>query len=117
MTRQPWTVQVDDSLAVARRMFAEREVHHLPVLDGDQLVGILTARDANLAADRLATVGEVMLPVHPVSPDDSLADVLDLMMAKHCDAVVCTDERGVEGIFTAADALRLLAERVHRRAA
>src|SRR5262249_1394004 len=56
MTRQPWTVQLDDSLAVARRMIAEREIRHLPVLDGGVVVGMVTERDLASTRDRIGTV-------------------------------------------------------------
>jgi acetoin utilization protein AcuB len=117
MTRQPWTVQIDDSLGVARRMLAEREIHHLPVLDGGEVVGMLIDRDINLAGDRLGTVADVMTSVYQVSADTPLGDVLDDMTSGHRDAVVVTRDREVEGIFTSSDALRLLADMVRQRAA
>ena len=117
MTRQPWTVQLDDSVAVARRMLAEREIHHLPVLDGGKVVGMVTARDVGLAGDRLATVADVYVPVHLVDAKTPLGDVLELMTSKHADAVVVSSGGEVEGIFTASDALRVLADLVRKRAA
>jgi CBS-domain-containing membrane protein len=41
----PYTAQVDDSLRRARASMVEHGVRHLPVKDGDSLVGILTDRD------------------------------------------------------------------------
>lgn len=117
MTRQPWTVQVDDSLGVARRMLAEREIHHLPVLDGGEVIGMVTDRDLNLAGDRLGTVVDAMVSAHQVAADTPLGDVLAEMTANHWDAVVVTREGTVEGIFTSSDALRVLAELVRKRAA
>jgi acetoin utilization protein AcuB len=114
MTPQPWTVQLDDSLAVARRMMAEREVHHLPVLDGLLVVGIVTERDLALAADRLGTVEQVMAPVHRVASETPLEDVLDEMATNRWDAVVVSDDGRVEGIFTASDAVYLLRDVVQR---
>src|SRR6476469_10299191 len=51
MTPFPHVVHVDDSLRVARTMMVEHEVHHLPVKEGDPLVGILTDRDLKRALD------------------------------------------------------------------
>jgi acetoin utilization protein AcuB len=117
MTRQPWTVQIDDSLAVARRMLAEREIKHLPVLDSGMVIGMVTERDLSLAQDRLATVADAMLPVHLVDSHTPLGEVLDLMTSSRMDAVVVTDNGHVEGIFTTTDALRVLAAFVRQRAA
>lgn len=117
MTRQPWTVQLDDSLGVARRMMAEQEIHHLPVVDGGVVVGMVTERDLTAAADHLGTVADVLMPVHTVSADTTLGDVVDRMTENRWDAVVVTDADRVVGIFTASDALRVLADLLHRRAA
>jgi acetoin utilization protein AcuB len=117
MTPQPWTVQLDDSIAVARRMIAEREIRHLPVLDGGEVVGMCTERDLAAAVDRLGTVADAIEPAHLVSTETPLADVLDLMTAHHWDAVVVLHDGEVEGIFTAGDAVRALRDLVERRAA
>jgi CBS domain-containing protein len=119
MTRQPWSVQLDDSIGVARQMLALREIHHLPVLDGNRVVGMVTERDLVLAAERTgATAEAVMAAAHVVELDASLADVLEAMVERRWDAVVVTSaEGGVEGIFTAMDAVRLLRDLVKRRAA
>jgi len=117
MTPQPWTVQLDDSLAIARRMIAERDIHHLPVLDGGDVVGMVTERDLAHAANRLGTVADVMVSAHAVATDAPIADVLDMMMTRGFDAVVVTSAAGVEGIYTASDAVRMLLETLRRRRA
>jgi CBS domain-containing protein len=117
MTPQPWTVRLDDSIAVARRMIAERKIHHLPVLERDTVVGMVTERDLALAADRLGTVGEVMAPVHRVDADTPLDDVLDAMTTRRWDAVVITTDDQVAGIFTTSDAVRVLRDTLRRRRA
>ncbi len=45
MTDQPVTVAPDDDLEVAARRMADLGVRHLPVVDGTQLVGVLSIRD------------------------------------------------------------------------
>ncbi len=119
MTPQPWSVQLDDSIGVARQMLAQREIRHLPVLDGNRSVGMVTERELALAADRAgATVEAVMAPAHSVDAGALLADVLEAMLDRRWDAVVVTAEDGsVEGIFTAMDAVRMLRDLVKRRAA
>lgn len=117
MTRQPWTVQADDSLMLAREMMEARGVHHLPVLDAGAAVGIVTSHELDAARDRLGTVADLMKPAQCVSGDMLLCDVLDRMTSEHIDAVVVTDGMKVEGIFTATDALRVLARMVRQRAA
>jgi acetoin utilization protein AcuB len=115
MTKQPWSVQLDDSLAVARQMLAAREVHHMPVLDNDKVVGMIVARDLIAAVDRAATAESVMSRAHEVDADTAFSEVLESMAAQQCDAVVITKAGRIEGIFTAMDAVRLLYERMRPR--
>ena len=49
MTEQPVTVAPNDDLEVAARRMAEIGVRHLPVVEGDRLVGVLSMRDLLLA--------------------------------------------------------------------
>jgi CBS domain-containing protein len=49
MTEQPVTVAPDDDLEVAARRMAELGVRHLPVVDGNRLVGVLSMRDLLVA--------------------------------------------------------------------
>lgn len=109
MTKQPWAVRLDDSVGVARQMLAVREIRHLPVLDGDRLVGIVTERE--LAGDRTTTVDRVMRSVREVDAKVALTDALELMLEENRDALVVTRNGAVDGIFTAMDAVRVLHDR------
>jgi len=40
----PW-LNPEDDVTVAARLFYEKQLHHLPVVDGDELVGVLTPTD------------------------------------------------------------------------
>ncbi|MDB4961466.1 MAG: hypothetical protein JWP01_1465 [Myxococcales bacterium] len=117
MTRQPWSVQEDDSIGVARQMMAQREIHHLPVLDGKELVGVLTDRDLVAASQRVGvTVEQVMTATAlRVDIDTPLDDVLERMIDRRSDAVLITADGDVAGIFTANDAVRVLRDVLHHR--
>ena len=45
MTRSPLTVASDVSIADAAKLMGERRVRHLPVVEGDMVVGMLGIRD------------------------------------------------------------------------
>ena len=45
MTPEPFTVQADATLEDVATLLVDRDVSRLPVLDGDQLVGIVTKSD------------------------------------------------------------------------
>jgi CBS domain-containing protein len=45
MTRSPVAVSRDVGVAAAARLMGERRVRHLPVVEGDMVVGMLGIRD------------------------------------------------------------------------
>ena len=49
MTRDPTTVPPDTPAADALRTMLERNFRHLPVLDGDRILGIVSMRDLTAA--------------------------------------------------------------------
>ncbi len=52
MTREPYTLGPDDSLAAARKLMAEHHIRHVPIVSGDNcLVGVVSQRDVLAAAD------------------------------------------------------------------
>ena len=54
MTRQVITVSADTDLLSAARLMGERKVRHLPVVEGDNLLGMIGIRDVLAAlAERL----------------------------------------------------------------
>ena len=60
MSREPLTAAVDDNLMDAAARMADRNVRHLPVVDGDRrVVGILSDRDVR------TLVGDASRPLRP----------------------------------------------------
>ena len=57
MTRNPVTVQADDRLSSAAQLLLERKIGALPVLCGEQLVGIITESDILRGIVQLADAG------------------------------------------------------------
>jgi acetoin utilization protein AcuB len=116
MTRSPHTVTVDTPLLKAREIFREREIRHLPVLEGKKLVGILS--DGNLkqalaspGGERFLVADAMMPDVFAVSSDADLATVVDEMAKeKYGSAVIQDSDETVAGVFTTVDACRVLAE-------
>ena len=81
-----FTAQADESLDVAADRMNWHQVGALPVLEGQQLVGIITERDVTAAmaegADPVITpVSDYMTPAPEVlGPDNELADAAHLML-------------------------------------
>ena len=85
MTTDVVTTDPDADVVYAFEKLMKHKISSLPVVEGDKLVGIITATDVghNLILDKyeLGTrVEEIMIsPVVTVSPDDSLETVIKVM--------------------------------------
>ena len=112
------TITLDAPLPRAIELMQEHGIRHLPVLDGGELVGILSEGDLTAAETLERTelgalsVAEAMTPEpYAVRARTPLADVAQKMAdQKYGCAVILDEHGGVLDIFTTNDALRLLAE-------
>ena len=123
MTPFPYVVQVDDSLLVARTMMVEHSIRHLPVKDGNTLVGVLTDRDLKRSLDphfglppeEELFVRDVFVPdAYVVDVTEPLDEVLDQFSARHIGSALVTKDGRLVGIFTLVDTARLYCQ--HLRA-
>jgi CBS domain-containing protein len=54
MTRRPLTIAADDEVLAAAQLMSERRVRHLPVVEGENVIGLFGIRDAlRLIVERL----------------------------------------------------------------
>ncbi len=120
MTREPYSVASTDSLRRAHDLMHRHEIRHLPVLDGGRLVGVLADRDITVIGAlpgvdlHCVEVSHVMESPLDVWGETPLDQVSDLMLKRKRDCVIVRGGHGVEGIFTATDALQALANLVRR---
>jgi acetoin utilization protein AcuB len=115
MSRDPFTIGVDQPLAVAHRMMREHHIRHLPVLAEGKLVGMVTERDLAFvetfgdADPAVVKIAEAMTPdPYLVGPGMPLADVAREMATRRLGSAVVVDKGHVIGIFTTVDALEAL---------
>ena len=116
MTLSPHTIGRSQTLAFAHEMMMKHDIRHLPVLDGGKLVGIISERDLLLLETfrgidpREVKVEEAMVPdPFLVSPSAPAGEVCRLMAQHKYGSVIVAEHGKVVGIFTAVDALRILA--------
>jgi acetoin utilization protein AcuB len=117
MTPGPYCVAPSVSLPDAHAIMLEHGIRHLPVMDGDKLVGILSDRDLNLV--------QTLVPVHPqqitvedamtadpyaVASDTPLNRVARVMVERKIGSAVVLDGRHIVGVFTVIDGLQALVE-------
>jgi len=126
MRRSPVSVNRSDTLHHALRTLETWKIRHLPVVEGDRLVGIVSDRDLKKAApspfDRdtaeefvrftsAVTVKEVMSKeVVTTSPHCPIEEAAALMFEKRIGALPVVQEGRLVGIITETDVLEALVE-------
>jgi acetoin utilization protein AcuB len=118
MTAAPVCIQLDAELEHAVKLMQEHGIRHLPVMDGEDLTGVVTDRDLAMIESLLPEewqricVAEAMTPEpYSVTPDAPLWEVAKHMAREKFGCAVVTDEGGaVVGLFTTTDALNVLAD-------
>lgn len=120
MTWPVTTLSPTDTLAQAEQLMNVERVRHIPVVDGDVLVGVLSHRDVLAAAistlsnpsdeedlelKRRARVGEVMRgAVETITPETSAVEAADHIITHKLGCLPVVDERHhLIGIVTASD--------------
>jgi acetoin utilization protein AcuB len=126
MTPDPLTVTPQASIAEVWDLMREADVRHLPVVQGDALVGMVSDRDlgrvdiarllnvegAGALRDELATpiVRVMTSQVIAVGPEADIGEVIELLIEHKIGAVPVVQEetREVLGIISYVDVLRAL---------
>jgi acetoin utilization protein AcuB len=115
MTTAVHSVHLETSLEDAHRAMRDRGVRHLPVLDGDKLVGIVSERELELLRSfpmidmSVASVSDAMPDqTYVVGPDTPLREVVRTMAEKKYGSALVVEDQRVRGIFTTVDALAVV---------
>lgn len=118
MTPFPHAIAADAPLSEAREFLNLHRLHHLPVMDGERLVGVISDRDIKLLlgldpdyAQRSGLqVREAMATdIYVVDLSTPLDQVLDTMVERRIGSALVTRKGRLAGVFTVTDACRELA--------
>lgn len=106
------------------KLMREQQIRHLPILDGNQLVGILTERDIRMIesfkgidSTKVLVEDAMEQNVYVVAPNTPLDEVAAEMASKKYGSAVVMQNLHVVGIFTSVDAMNALSELLHTRLA
>lgn len=99
----------------AVRAMRERGFHHLPVMDGTQLVGILSDRDLPKNGDALVVADIMTRNVRTCDQNDKIGDITDIMIEHRINCLPVLDSnKRIVGIITSTDLLKYL-RRTHKQ--
>jgi len=133
MTRTVVTVSPHTSVLNARRLMATHGIRHLPVVVGDEVVGMVSDRDirpadpqlgralsglqSDLLTGRYRRVETLMsAPAHVVFPKQDVSEAAELMLTRRISALPVVDHGRLVGIIGLSDCLRCMLDE-HRAAA
>lgn len=112
MTRQVITAGPDDKLSVARDIFRKNRVHHLPIVHGTQLIGILTTYDIFKRIDAKDDYDKILIKdvmtthVATLEPEDKVGSAAELFLENLFHAVPIVKDGELKGIVTSFDVIK-----------
>ena len=119
------TIQMGQKLSDARKLMQVNQIHHVPVVNGTKLVGLLSAVDlASLSLtsfgsdersndtilDNQFSVKDVMSKnVVTIKPTTSIREVAEMLAEGHFHSLPIVDKEGnLKGLVTSTDLIRYL---------
>jgi CBS domain-containing protein len=127
MTKDPLTVTPTETIGQAEELMNTNKIRQLPVVQGQELVGIVTDRDIRsfLSGSLLESPGtrekaldtkvQEIMTTEPmtVSPEDNLQEAVELLIEEKIGGIPVVDEtEGLVGIVTYVDVLRCFLNRL-----
>jgi len=118
MTSYPYVIELDSLAMTARTMMQQHKVRHMPVRDGEKVMGVVTEQVLQMAeacgkdlsgsgmkVRDLCTKNVLLVP-----PEEPLVSVLGKMAEKHIEVALVLRQGHLAGIFTTTDACRRYAD-------
>lgn len=112
----PLVIEAQDNIEHAMKIMRDNGIRHLPVIQGDHVVGIVSERNLKILEliqeKKEVRVSQIMQD-NPfrVYNTDSLMEVVYSMSEKKIGSAIVLDENSnLDGIFTTTDALNALVE-------
>ena len=112
MTARPRTVTPDTDIDEAQAIMRRGRFRHLPVVEGDTLVGIVSERDLHVADVAAAELGHrpvrAVMTANPVTinPDDPVEEAARLMLENKFSCLPVVEGAVLAGVITESDIFR-----------
>ena len=125
MSKEPITVHHGDPISKVREIFLQNDIHHLPVVSGEKLLGIISWTDlmrmsfgdtfdqsdkaVDTTLDHTFTIEDLMEPNPRTLPIDySIRDAAEALSEADFHALPITKGNKLVGIVTTKDLIRFL---------
>ena len=126
MTKELSTLSLSDSLYSAEKRMKVNHIRHMPVVDGDELIGLVSLSDLQRVSfiDAYSKEGTEDTPVYNMlsikdlmiknpltaSPKTTILEVSKLLASKEFHSLPVVDEGKLVGIITTTDLLHYFIE-------
>ncbi len=108
-----WSISPGASVFDALRMMSDKDVGALLVMQGEQMIGIMSERDyarkvvLSGKTSRDTRVDEIMSTnVHTIHPDQTVEEAMELMNSKHIRHLPVVDGEHVLGMISIGDVVK-----------
>ena len=126
MTKELITLSLNDSLYSAEKRMKVNHIRHMPIVDGDELIGLVSLSDLQRVSfiDAYSKEGTEDTPVYNMlsirdlmiknpltaSPKTTILEVSKLLASKEFHSLPVVDEGKLVGIITTTDLLHYFIE-------
>ncbi|TLF42638.1 CBS domain-containing protein [Maribacter aurantiacus] len=127
MTKKIITLNSNDQLETAERLFKEHHIRHIPVVEGDAIIGMLSLTDllrisfadgayeedsdVETIVYNMFTISQVMAKnLKSISSNTTIKEVAEILANKEFHALPVVDDEKLVGIVTTTDLIKYLLE-------
>ena len=109
MTKSVRTCAAGESAVEAREQMRLHNFHHLVVVDGSKVLGILSERDLRSSLKHDASIGDVMTsPVVTARPETTIREAANLLRGRSIGCLPVVKGAKLVGIVTVTDLLEII---------
>lgn len=110
MSPDPQTAEPGETLRAARDRMRFYGIRHLPIVNADRLVGIVSDRDVRVRALSEARLDQPIdrhmhTNVHTMAPTDTMVAAARMMVSRQISSIPVIDDGQLVGLVTSTDCL------------
>jgi CBS domain-containing membrane protein len=125
MTKDPITVNLSNAVADVVQIFKDHNIHHIPVVSGDKLIGMISKTDIDrisfvnsyameaasaMVYDILKLEQVMTANLETVQVEDQIKEAAELLARGRYHALPVMDGKKLAGIVTSTDVINYLLE-------